>query len=98
VEERVMNELVKREKRKEEKIPSLASEYHRREEEEDDDEEKEKVDEDKRRIRRMRGPLAGAYRRNVGHGLEEDQVGVTDIKRISLILNQDSTEVYPIQS
>ena len=80
VEERVMNELVKREKRKEEKIPSLASEYHRREDEEDDDEEKEKVDEDKRRNRRMRGPLAGAYRRNVGHGLEEDQVGVQERK------------------
>ena len=70
VEERVMNELVKREKRKEEKIPSLASEYHRREEEDDDDE-------DKRRTRRIRGPLAGAYRR---HGLDEDQVGVQERK------------------
>ena len=64
------NELVKREKRKEEKIPSLASEYHRREEEDDDDE-------DKRRTRRIRGPLAGAYRR---HGLDEDQVGVQERK------------------
>ena len=70
VEERVMNRLVKREKRKRRKIPSLASEYHRREEEDDDDE-------DKRRTRRIRGPLAGAYRR---HGLDEDQVGVQERK------------------